>query len=340
MRNYLHPKVVDSVLKSNVAFSHFVRKAKRWTGKEMEFTVKISPNPNGGSFAGFQTFSTAAADNTVQAKFDPSFNRMTSSLPFDELLTNATSGGEEAVISLIKKTLTSDQEDFADLLGTQFWSDGTGNGGLDILGLAAAVDDGTGVATYGGLNRGTYTTWRGVVTSMPTLSLLKMDTLWYNVSFGNQTPSVAFCDKGTFSLYKSLLVAYERYMVTSGDIKNGSTRGVGALNLMFNGMKVLPDDKATSGSLLFINENYLDWYAQDVKKAAAIGVPVEASQFTPDVIEGNDYDGPVVKGMGFGWTNWIEAQNAMAYTSHTVLAGQLINKQSRYCGKGVGIVGV
>ena len=48
----------------------------------------------------------------------------------------------------------------SDMFSEQLWGDGTGNNGKDITGIQAAVDDGTNVATYGGINRGTYTWWK------------------------------------------------------------------------------------------------------------------------------------------------------------------------------------
>lgn len=123
MRNKLLAVVTDQVLQSNVALSDYVSKAKPWSGDQVTFAVKYAKNTTFSSFAGFQALSTSATTNRVKARFDPSFVQINSSLPMDEVMTNLSSGGEEKVMDLVKVTLASDAEDFADGFGTQFWGD-------------------------------------------------------------------------------------------------------------------------------------------------------------------------------------------------------------------------
>jgi hypothetical protein len=341
MRNKLLPMVTDQILRSNVALTDFVTKAKKWSGDRVTFPVKYATNTTGTSFAGYQALSTSATLNRVKAQFDPSFVSMTSSLPGDEVMVSLNSGNEERIIDLVKVTLQSDAEDLADLCGTQFWSDGTGNGGLDILGLGALVDDGNSVTTYGGLSRSTYTGMAGTVTaSGGTLSLAKMLTLYFNVTNGNQKPTVGYCPQAVFSLYNQLLLPQERFMVSSSDVRNGSTRGTGAQELFFEGFAIKPDQKAPSGVLEFLNGEYIDWYSLDPQKASVIFPGFEASNYMPDLVEGNDYTQSSLKGLGFGFTGWTRAQNAVAANGFHVFGGQLIGREPRFNGKLTGITSI
>jgi len=341
MREKLLPLVVDQVLRSNVAFTDFVKKAKKWSGNQIKFAVKYQTNSTGTSFAGFDTLSTSATDNRVKAQFDPSFVAITSALPGDELATSMQSGSEERIIDLVRVTLESDAQDLADLCGTQFWSDGTGNGNKDILGLGAAVDDGNSVASYGGLSRTTYTGMASTVTaSGGTLTLAKMLTLYYNVRSGNQKPTVAYMPEAVFSLYNQLLMPLERFNSTSADIRNGSARGIGSMELYFQGFPMMMDEKATSGVMLFLNGDYMDWYGIDSSKASAIFPGFESVNYMPEEIEGNDYSGSKLKGLGFGFTGWTRAQNAFAANGFHVFGGQLINREPRFCGKLTGITSI
>lgn len=338
MRAKLLPMVVDTVLLSNVAFSDFVKKAKKWSGNQIQFAVKYAVNSTAVSFAGFDALATSPVDNRVKAQFDPSFVAITSSLPFDEVVTSLQSGTEERIIDLVKVTLESDAQDLANACGTQFWGDGTGNGSKDILGLGAAVDDGTAVATYGGLSRATYTGLASTVTaSGGTMSLSKLFTLYYNVTSGNQRPTVAYCPEAVFSLYDQLLVPQERYMMTASDIRNGSTHGTGSLDLLIKGVPIMADEKAPSGIFEFLNGDYIDWYGIDGSKAGAAFPGFESVNYMPELIEGNDYTGSKLKGLGFGFTGWNKAQNALAVSGFHVFGGQLINREPRYCGKLTGI---
>ena len=337
MRNKLLPMVADTVLRSNVAFTDFVRKAKKWSGKQIEFPIKYQTNSTVTSFTGFDTLSISATNNRVSAVFNPSFVQVSSSLPIDEIMVNGTSGKEEAVLNLIRVTLESDAQDLANGCGTQFWADGTGNSDKDILGLGAAVDDGSNVPTYGGLPRATYTGFASTVTaSGGTLSLAKLYTLYYNVASGQQKPTVSYCDDSVFTLYEQLLQPQERYMMNMPDMRNGSTRGTGALELFLKGMPVINDEKATSGVFMMLNGEYIDWYAIDARASSDM-TGYEPVNYMPSQIEGNYYTPSVVKGLGFAWTDWIKPTNAMSLIGHTCLAGQLINREPRFCGKLTGI---
>lgn len=336
MRQKLMPVVVDTILNSNVWFTRIVSKAKKgsWSGNQMQFPIKYAKNSTGTSFSGFDTFSTSATDNRVKLAFDPAFYQITSALPLDELSTNMKSGSGEAIIDLVTVTLQSDAEDMADDLGTIFYADGTGNSNKDPLGLAAIVDDGTSVATYGGLSRSTYTTLDATVTaSGGTLTLAKMATLDNNVSSGSIRTNLGLTDEATFSLYEQLLTPQERYDKSEASMKNGLVGGTGYKELYFRGFPILRDEKCTSGVLFFLNENFIEWYALPM----AMSEPVN---FSPDVIEGNDYSAAEVKGLGFSWTDWIKPTNSASVVAHTWFGGQLIGRNPKRTGKLTGITGV
>lgn len=341
MREYLLAAVTDQILQSNVAVSDFVPKGKPWTGDQITFPVKYAKNSTFSAFAGYQVLSTSATTNRVKARFDPSFIQINSSLPFDEVVTNLSSGAEERVLDLVKTTLVSDAEDFADGFGTQFWADGTADGGIAVLGIGAAVDDGTDVPTYGGLARSTYTGMNSVITaSGGTLSLAKMFGLYWNVTYGNQKPTVAYTTNSGFSLYNQLLVPQERFMVTMQDIVNGSKRGTGSNELYFEGLPIKADQKAPTGTMTMINGQYMDWYAMNVEKVGELYSGFIPSNYSPDLIEGNDYNASKLRGLGMGFTGWTRAQNALAFNGFHVAGGQLINREPRFCGQLTGFTSI
>lgn len=139
-RYKLMPKVVDTILNSNVFFSRIVSKAKKWSGSQMKFPIKFDKNATGTSFSGFDTFSTAASDTRVNLTFDPKFQQITVALPLDELSANMNSNPEEAILDLAAVELKSSAEDMADDLGTIFFGDGTGNSSKNMMGLGGIVD--------------------------------------------------------------------------------------------------------------------------------------------------------------------------------------------------------
>jgi hypothetical protein len=289
--------------------------------------VKVSKNTTGQSFRGFDTFSTAATDNRQYMEFTPSFYQITCALPGDELSVADT---EDKVLDLMKLTIQSDTEDMADDLGTIFYADGTGNGSKDPLGLAALVDDGDSVASIGGLARGTYATLASTVTaSGGTLTLAKIDTLWAAVTSGSQKPTAFYTTETVFNLYGQLLRPQERIMKEAGSMK-GMTGGTGFTSLEYNAKPIIMDEKCTSGALIAVNENYVDWYALPFFNAKPISYKSQ--------IKGNDYEAPL--GLGFSWSDWIVPANAGTVVGHIYFGGQFITTNPKRHGKLTSITGI
>lgn len=334
----LVPKLVDTILNSNVLASRMLTKASRFSGERMKFPVKYSKNSTGTSFAGFDTFSTSATDNRINLEFVPKFYQMTVALPLDELSANAT---EEKVLDLAKIEMASTAQDMADDIGTLFYGTGTGNGGKDFLGLEAIVDDGTNAATYGTLSRTTYTTLRSTVTaSGGTLSLAKMSSLYNAAASGSQTPTAGYCSEAIFALYEQLLQPQERIAKTVSMVKGTGSMGTegghmvggtGFTGLYYKGFPVLADEKATSGVLYFVNENFLDWHALPVAMTSP-------AKFRSQDIQGNDYS--EVEGLGFSWSDWIKPTNSAAIVGHVYLGGELISANPKRHAKLTGITSV
>ena len=322
------PYVVDTILNSNVLFQRVVRGAKKWSGRTLRVPIKVSKNTTGQSFRGFDTFSTSATDNRQFMEFTPSFYQITCALPGDELSVADT---EDKILDLMKLTIQSDTEDMADDLGTIFYADGTGNGSKDPLGLAALVDDGNSVATIGGLSRSTYTTLQSTVTaSSGTLTLAKMDTLHAAITSGAQKPTVWYTTETVFNLYGQLLRPQEAIYKEATRMKGGLFGTTGFTALEFTGKPIVMDEKCTSGALIALNENFVDWYGLPFFNAKSIAYKSQ--------IEGNDYDAPI--GLGFSWSDWIVPANSGSVVGHVYFGGQFITTNPKRHGKLTGITGI
>lgn len=334
----LLPKVVDTILNSNVFATRVLSKAQKYSGERMKFPIKYQKNSTGQSFSGYDTFSTSAVDTRVNLEFVPKFYQITVSLPLDELSSNAT---EQKVIDLAKIEMASSAQDMADDIGTLFYSTGTGNGSKDFLGLEAIVDDGTNASTFGTLARATYTTLNSTVTaSSGTLTLAKMSTLYNAISSGSQKPTLGLVTETVFSLYEQLLQPQERIakdvsmMKATGNMSkvgSGMIGGTGFTGLFFKGFPVLADEKCTSGVMYFVNEDFIDWYALPVAMTSPI-------KYRSQDMEGNDYSD--VEGLGFSWSDWIKPINSAAIVGHIYLGGELISQNPKRHGKLTGITAI
>ena len=237
---------------------------------------------------------------------------------------------EDKVLDLMKLTIQSDTEDMADDLGTLAYADGTGNGSKDILGLAALVDDGTTVATLGGLSRSTFTTLQSTVTSSSgTITLAKVDTLWIAATSGAQKPTVVMTTEAVFNFYGQLIRPQER-INKEASLMKGLKNGTGFTGLNYNGIAILADEKCPSGLFIMLNEDYLDFYALPYNKAKAIAYKGQ--------IEGNDYEAPM--GLGFSWSDWIVPANSGSLVGHIYFGGQFITNNPKRHAKLTAITGV
>jgi len=328
--NRLLPKVVDTILGSNVLATRMLKNSQKWVGKQIEKTIKISKNDQGGSFNGFDTFSTTAVDTRNKLTFDPKFYEIPVVVSLTELSTNKSD--PSAIVDLAAIEMASTAEDAADDIGTMFYGDGTGNSSKDFLGLEAIVDDGTNAATYGSLSRSTYTTLKSTVTaSSGTLSLLKMATLYNSISSGSVKPTLGLCSEAIFSYYEQLLQPQERVWKSVPEMRSGLTGGTGFTGLYYKGFPILADEKSTSGVLYFLNEDFLEWRALPMAETTPVN-------FRVTDIEGNDYTS--VPGLGFSWSGWIKPVNQASLIGHIYLGGEFWSSNPKRHGKLTGITGV
>jgi hypothetical protein len=307
-------------------------KTKRFGAATMNFPIKYQVGTAIQSFLGMDALPTSFTDTRVSMKFNPKFVAANVALAGTDLLANNTAA---KVLDLTEVEMKSRAQDLADGLGTMLWSDGTGNNSKDVLGLGAIVDDATSVATIGGLSRSTYTTLKSTVTAASTLSLATMRTLYNNIADATIAPNRCYTDYPTWALFEQLLQPQEKIFKEVNIVPN--YKGYeGFAGLMYAGMEIVPDRKATAGNMLFLNDNFLDFYGLDSSLEQFEGskkVEVASKLFT-----GNQYN--EVSNLGFYWTGFIKSQNQFAFNSFILLCGNLCTDNPRRHGKLTGITGV
>ncbi len=326
------PRVVDTVLRSNTFATKMLSKTKRFGAATMDFPIKYQVGTAIQSFLGFDALPTSFTDTRVLMKYNPRFVAANVALAGTDILANNTAA---KVLDLTRVEMQSRAQDLADGLGTMLWGDGTGNNSKDFLGLAAIVDNGNSVPTIGGLSRSTYPTLDSTVTSAATLSLATMRTLYNAIADATIAPTRAYTDYPTWALYEQLLQPQEKIFKEVNIVPN--YKGYeGFAGLMYAGMEIVPDRKATTGVLVFLNENFLDFYGLDADLAAFEGskkVDVAGKLFA-----GNQYN--ETSNLGFYWTGFIKTTTQFAFNSFIISAGNLCTDNPRRHGKLTGVTGI
>lgn len=326
------PNVVDTVLRANTFTTKMLAKTKRFGAATMDFPIKFQVGTAIQSFLGMDALPTSFTDTRVLMKYNPRFSAANVALAGTDIAANNTTA---KVLDLTKVEMQSRAQDLADAIGTQLWSDGTGNSNKDFLGLGAIVDSGSSVATIGGLSRSTYTTLASTVTTAATLSLATMRTLFNAIADATVVPTRAYTDYPTWALYEQLLQPQEKIFKEVNVVPN--YKGYeGFSGLMFAGLELVPDRKATAGTMAFLNENFLDFYGLDADMEQFEGA--KKVDVSGKLFSGNSYS--EVSNLGFYWTGFIKSNNQFAFNSFIILGGNLCTDNPRRHGKLVSITGI
>lgn len=175
--------------------------------------------------------------------------------------------GKEQIIDLLDGRMKVSEARLLNRIAGDIYLDGTGNGGKNITGLAAAVPDDPTTGTYGGISRSTWAFWKsskysGVTDGGAAVSASNiqqyMTTLALRLVRGNDKTDLIVADGNYYGLYVNSLQAIQR--VTSEDNAAG---GFASLKFYGGGMAadVVMDGgigaAATANHMWFLNTNYI-----------------------------------------------------------------------------------
>jgi len=329
---YLAPFWVDIVLRDNYFFGKIMQKTKKWNGSQMVFPFKYQKGVASVAFNGFDLLPITQQPSTVNGTFYPTFVATNVALAGSDLSTNAT---PMQTLDLMKVTMESRRQDAADDIGNFLQGDGTSFGGKAPMGLTGAVDNGTVLSTYGGLSRATYSGLNSTVTaSGGTISLVKVRTLWNNISDGPVIPNFIVTDYTTWGYFEQLQTPFQRNNQDFSPSNRTVASSSGYTEQRWDGMIISRDKKITTGYFYMLNLDYLEWYGLKWWEGQTVSPKAKD-------IEGNVYEDKIYSpGDAFTWTGMIKAYNQGAYNGFMILGGQLINRAPLRSGVLTGITGV
>ena len=180
-----------------------------------------------------------------------------------EMLQNA---GKEQIIDLLDGRMQVSEARLLNRISGDLYLDGTGNGGKNITGLAAAVPDDPTTGTYGGIDRATWTFWQSKVLdasssggSVTKDNILKyMTDLAIQLVRGTDKADLIIADNNYYSFYVQSLQAIQR-------ITSEESAAAGFASLKFYGGGTSADvvlgggygSQATTNHMWFLNTNYI-----------------------------------------------------------------------------------
>jgi len=335
-QDYIMPKVIDSVLDSNVLTAKLLANPKKFRGFQHKSNIRVGISnasaAQGGGFRGTDTFVTNIQDETKQLQWNPKYVYEPLNFVGTDLSLNK---GEEEILSIVAQQTEYSFSNLLDNIGTMFYGSAD-ESGKNFSGLGHIISS---TGSYGGLSRTTYTVLKpgdtsggGLDTSTTTLTLAAMRSVSNALTSGAVKPNIIATTPEIFGYFEALLQPMQRMDIGgyAQVTRDGLAPNQGALGgatgfdaIMFDGMPVVRDEKCTANAMYFLNLDYLGFHKID-GFMDRIGNWKQVA-LRPNVVEGQ-YDKNMEQGFktGFFWSGFKEPTNQAAVNSQIVLAGELI----------------
>ena len=232
--------------------------------QEIMYTDSTTSNTN--SYSGYEVLNVSQNSPISAAQFSITQYAAAVSLSGLDSIQNS---GKEAIIDLLDGRMNVAEAQLANRIGGDIYLDGTGNGGKNITGLAAAVPDAPSTGTYGGINRANHSFWRSIAYSGTTnggsatsASNIQsyMDALAVQLIRGTDKPDLIVADNIFYKFYLSSLQSIQR--ITDG---GNSSVGSGFASLKYYGAGMASDvvldggvgSAATASHMWMLNTKYI-----------------------------------------------------------------------------------
>ena len=253
-------KVQDNVLDNNALLSWIKSKGNVRTfsgGSVIYEEISFAENGNAGWYSGYDLLPVAAQDVITAAQFDIRQAAVPVVISGLEQLKN---NGREAIIDLMEQRLRVAESTMTNLISAGVYSDGTGSGGKQLVGLDAAVPVTATSGTYGGIDRATWTFWRTKSTSTGSLTTstvqAAMNTMWASLVRGADRPDLLVMDNLFWGLFVGSLQPNQRFT-------DPSRAQLGFPTVKYMDADVVLDGgiggNATAYTCYFLNTKYLHY---------------------------------------------------------------------------------
>lgn len=219
-------------------------------GRLIEETIEYAENTTFRSYSDLETLDTTRIDVFDSARFD--WKEVGGTIVISNL-EKKRAQGRSAKIDLVTAKANNAKNSMMAVLNRMFYSDGTGNGGKDIGGLALLVATTNTSGSPGGISRATFSFWRNRATTAAKTSTAfdnlrgAMRSIYNQCSKGaaDEQPEWLIFDSTSFAGYESTLVTNERFgkQDKSGKVDGGFRNDM----LQFKGADCTFDEDCPSG---------------------------------------------------------------------------------------------
>ena len=181
-----------------------------------EIMYNDSSTNNTNSYSGFETLNISPNSPISAAQYSIAQYASAVTISGLEMLQNS---GKEAIIDLLEGRIKVAEAQLANRINLDLYGNGTGNGGKNLTGLAAAVADAPTSGTYGGINRATWSFWQnqafsGVTNGGAAVSAANIQSYMTQLAIklvrGTDKADLIVADNNYYNLYVNSLQAIQR----------------------------------------------------------------------------------------------------------------------------------
>lgn len=261
-REVWRKKIADNIYNGNAIFRIMYEdgrvSVREGGGSKIFEPIKYAKSTSVGSYTRGGTFDISFQDNLTKAEFDWAYYYGNATLFGQDLAENA---GPNQIIDLMAETMDEADMALRDKIGDDLYA---GTAAPNIIGLASAVDATT---TYGGIAVADFSGWAsGESATAHTAAQLKdsSDSTHYikdllaagvrSATHLGQKPNLIVLPLLIWDIYESVLETQARYVKNARQEMIASA-GYSVLN--FRDIPVVADEKATAGTVWFLNTNFM-----------------------------------------------------------------------------------
>jgi len=266
------PKMVVQLYQSSPVIAALLANSQTASGGVSSVSVPVQGQP----FVNTQWSDYSGSFNQPQAQqgaFLAEFNLKSLITPIPFLGMEGAVQMDHAIIPLIEARMNDATNSMVDAMANALYNNTSST--QQLLGLPAAVDDGTTTATYGNINRTANAWWQSKVYSTSG-NLTRIKAMQYIAAaqkYGSEMPTFGVVGIATYLGLANDIQALESYQIQPGqgfDSDGDRPRSLfRAIDIA--GVPVYADPYCPEGTLYLLNSNYLNLYVHDQASFAFTG---------------------------------------------------------------------
>jgi len=257
-------ELADNLTQNNAILQHLDKKGnvRPFSGGNviLEEIMYNDPNTNNAnSYSGYEVLNISPDSPISAAQYKIAQYADAVTMSGLEMLQNSS---KEAIIDLLDGRMQVSEARLLNRISGDLFLDGTGNGGKNLDGLAAAISATPTSGTYGGINAANWSFWQNTATTGTTITAsniqAKMTSTALQLVRGTDKADLIVADTNFYSLYVQALQAIQR--ITTEE--SGSS---GFASMKFYGGGTSADvvlgggygNEQPTNTMYFLNTNYI-----------------------------------------------------------------------------------